>query len=67
MSVDITTEKRFESDIEASLLSLYGGYTHNDDIYDPSLGCGKSNQSGATLGLFVSKEIICHLELFEMI
>lgn len=38
MSVDITTEKRFESDIEASLLSPNGGYTHNDDVYDPALG-----------------------------
>jgi type I restriction enzyme R subunit len=38
MSVDITTEKRFESDIEASFLSLAGGYTHNNDAYDPKLG-----------------------------
>ena len=38
MSVDVTTEKRFESDIEASFLSPAGGYTHNNDLYDPSLG-----------------------------
>ena len=34
----ITTEKQFESDIAASLLSPAGGYTHNDDCYDPKLG-----------------------------
>lgn len=33
-----TTEKRFESDIEASFLSISGGYTHCDDAYDPKLG-----------------------------
>ena len=38
MSVDITTEKRFEADIEASFLSPSGGYTKNNDIYDPRLG-----------------------------
>ena len=38
MSVDITTEKRFEFNIEASLLSPNGGYAHNDDVYDPALG-----------------------------
>lgn len=38
MSVDVTNEKRFESDIEASLLSPAGGYTHNGDEYSPSLG-----------------------------
>ncbi len=38
MSVDTITEKRFESDIEASFLSTAGGYTHNDDPYDPVLG-----------------------------
>ena len=38
MGVDTTTEKRFESDIEASFLSLAGGYTKNMDIYDPGLG-----------------------------
>ena len=38
MSVDVTTEKRFESDIEASFLSPAGGYTHNNDLYDPALG-----------------------------
>ena len=38
MSIDVTNEKRFESDIEASFLSPAGGYTHNDDTYDPALG-----------------------------
>ncbi|MCR5803732.1 MAG: DEAD/DEAH box helicase family protein [Clostridia bacterium] len=38
MSIEITTEKRFESDIEASFLSFDGGYTHNNDDYDPKLG-----------------------------
>lgn len=38
MSVDVTNEKRFEDDITASFLSLAGGYTHNDDVYDPALG-----------------------------
>ena len=31
-----TTEKQFESDIVASLLTS-GGYTHNDDVYDPKV------------------------------
>ncbi len=34
----VTTEKRFESDIETSFLSSSGGYTHNNDIYDAKLG-----------------------------
>lgn len=38
MSVDITNEKRFEDDINASFLSPAGGYTHNDDMYDSTLG-----------------------------
>ncbi len=38
MSIGETTEKRFESDIEASFLSPSGGYTKNDDVYDASLG-----------------------------
>ena len=33
-----TTEKRFESDIAAALLSPAGGYTRNGDCYDPKLG-----------------------------
>ena len=32
------TEKRFEDDITASLLSPAGGYTHNADVYDARLG-----------------------------
>lgn len=38
MSVNDTTEKRFESDIEAFFLSAAGGYTKCDDEYDPKLG-----------------------------
>ena len=34
----ITTEKQFESDIAAALLSPAGGYTRNGDCYDPKLG-----------------------------
>lgn len=34
-----TTEKQFESDIAAALLSPAGGYTRNGDCYDPKLGC----------------------------
>ena len=50
MSVDITTEKRFEEDIEASFLSLAGGYTKNNDAYDTGLGLFKD-----TLIRFVQK------------
>ena len=37
-----TTEKQFESDIAAALLSPAGGYTRNGDCYDPQAGavCG---------------------------
>lgn len=38
MPITDTTEKRFESDITDFLLSPEGGYTHNEDIYDPQLG-----------------------------
>ena len=38
MSVIDTKEKRFESDIEASFISLAGGYVKGDDTYDPKLG-----------------------------
>ena len=38
MSVNPTTEKRFESDIEKSLLSSAGGYVKGADTYTPSLG-----------------------------
>lgn len=38
MSVVDTTEKRFESDIEAFFLSAAGGYTKCEDVYDPKLG-----------------------------
>ena len=35
MPIIDTTEKRFEDDITAFLLSTEGGYTHNQDVYDP--------------------------------
>lgn len=38
MPVNDTTEKRFESDIEAFFLSPAGGYTKGTDEYDPKLG-----------------------------
>lgn len=38
MPVNDTTEKRFESDIEAFFLSAAGGYTKCEDEYDPKLG-----------------------------
>lgn len=41
MPVTDTTEKRFESDIEAFFLSAAGGYTHCEDAYDPKLGLYK--------------------------
>ena len=50
MSIDVTTEKRFESDIEEFFLSATGGYTHNYDTYDPQLGVYKD-----TLLRFVQK------------
>lgn len=34
----ITTENRFEADIESSFLSPSGGYTKGIDTYDPNLG-----------------------------
>lgn len=38
MSIEETNEKRFESDIEAFLLSPAGGYTKNLSTYEPDLG-----------------------------
>ena len=38
MSIDVTTEKRFEADIESFFLSPAGGYTKNNDTYEPDLG-----------------------------
>ncbi|MBR4655682.1 MAG: type I restriction endonuclease subunit R [Oscillospiraceae bacterium] len=38
MPIDVTTEKRFESDIEESFLSPAGGYTKTTDTYDPVVG-----------------------------
>lgn len=37
MSIDVTTEKRFEEDIEAFFISPAGGYTKGTDTYDPAL------------------------------
>ena len=38
MAIDVTTEKRFEEDIEAFFISPAGGYTKGADTYDASLG-----------------------------
>ena len=38
MAIDVTTEKRFEEDIEAFFLSPVGGYTKGQDSYDAILG-----------------------------
>lgn len=38
MATDVTTEKRFEEDIEAFFLSPAGGYTKGQDSYDANLG-----------------------------
>lgn len=38
MAVDTTTEKRFEEDIEAFLVSAQGGYTKTTDTYNAELG-----------------------------
>ena len=38
MAIAETNEKRFESDIEASFLSTYGGYVKGSDVYDPVQG-----------------------------
>lgn len=50
MSVTETTEKRFESDIEAFFLSSAGGYTKNTDTYEPDVGI-----YSATLIRFIQK------------
>ena len=50
LSIDVTTEKRFESDIEEFFLSPAGGYTHNQDAYDSQLGVYKD-----TLLRFIQK------------
>ena len=34
----ITTERRFEEDIESFLLTEEGGYTKTTDTYDPTVG-----------------------------
>lgn len=38
MAISITTEKRFEEDIESFFLSAEGGYTKSTDTYNASLG-----------------------------
>ena len=38
MTIDVTSEKRFESDIKASFLSPSGGYVKSTDVYDPVTG-----------------------------
>lgn len=46
MSIDVTTEKRFEADIEEFFLSPAGGYTHNNDMYDPRASANGSGRTG---------------------
>ena len=50
MSIDVTTEKRFEADIEEFFLSPAGGYTHNNDMYDPQLGVEQNRCAMACQG-----------------
>ena len=38
MAINITTEKRFEEDIESFFLAPAGGYTKGTDTYDAKLG-----------------------------
>ena len=38
MSITVATEKQFESDIEAFLISFEGGYTKGNGTYNPKLG-----------------------------
>ena len=38
MDIESANEKQFESDIEKFFLSTEGGYTRNQDSYDPKLG-----------------------------
>lgn len=38
MGIDVTTEKRFEEDIETFLISKEGGYKRSTDSYDPKTG-----------------------------
>ena len=38
MGITVTTEKQFESDIEAFLISAEGGYTKGNGTYNPKLG-----------------------------
>ena len=45
MGIDVTTEKRFEEDIESFFLSNEGGYTKNRDSYDPKLGLYVTEES----------------------
>ncbi|MCR5506229.1 MAG: DEAD/DEAH box helicase family protein, partial [bacterium] len=42
MAINDTREKRFESDIEAFLISEKGGYGKGDDIYSPEIGLYKN-------------------------
>ena len=41
MAINITTEKRFEEDIESFFLAPAGGYTKGTDTYDAKLGLYK--------------------------
>lgn len=61
MAIAETTEKRFESDIEAFFLSSAGGYTHNNDSYDTKLGLYSD-----TLVRFIKKTQANEWKRFEM-
>lgn len=43
MSITVTTEKQFESDIEAFLISDEGGYIKGSGTYSPKLGLYQIN------------------------
>lgn len=61
MAIDVTSEKRFESDIEAAMLSSSGGFTHNNDPYVPSVALFKD-----TLIRFIQKTQPKEWKRFEM-
>lgn len=61
MAINVTNEKRFEEDIETSMLSPSGGFTRNNDVYDPALGLYKD-----TLIRFVQKTQPKEWKRFEM-
>lgn len=75
MSIDVTTEKRFESDIEEFFLSPAGGYTHNQDAYDSQLGVYKDTllrfiqktQPKGMEAFFAAKQVDPELEILSCV